>query len=248
MTARKGNAPRRKRSLGAAAIALSLSGSAAASLAGAGLAAAAGDAPQGVRYVCLIRHAIYDRVDSLDEKTANGLNSLGREQAALVAARLAALPVKADRFVSSDLLRALETSEAIGKAIGRTAERDSLLAECTSPSSRPGLDETSDPAELAACRAAMEAAWAKYFTPSPASDAHDVIVCHGNVIRWFVNRALGNDVRHWTSLDIGNASLTVISVRADGTTRLVMFSDVGHLPVAKQTWAGKGGGWGPAKP
>ena len=253
MTARKGTAPRRKPSFKAAALALSLSGSAAASLAAASLAgaslaeAAAGESPQGTRYVCLIRHAIYDRVDSLDEKTANGLNSLGREQAVLIAARLAALPVKADRFVSSDLLRALETAEAIGKAIGRTAERDTLLEECTSPSSRPGLDQQNDPADLAACQGAMEAAWAKYFVPSPSSDAHDILVCHGNVIRWFVNRALGNDVRHWTSLDIGNASLTVIAVRADGTARLVMFSDVGHLPVAKQTWAGKGAGWGSPK-
>ena len=248
MTVRKKPAPRRKRSLGAAALALSLSGSAAASLSGASPAeAAAADAPQGIRYVCLVRHALYDRVDSLDEKTANGLNELGRAQAKLVAARLAALPVKTDRFVSSDLLRALQTAEAIGRAIGRTAERDTLLEECTPPSSRPGLDAEHDPAELAACGAAMEAAWAKYFVPSPERDAHDLLVCHGNVIRWFVNRAIGNDVRHWTSLDIGNASITVIAVRPDGSTRLVMLSDVGHLPVAKQSWAGKGAGWGNPK-
>ena len=224
MTVRRKPAPRRKRSLGAAALALS-----------------------GIRYVCLVRHALYDRVDSLDEKTANGLNALGRTQAKLLAARLAALPVKMDRFVSSDLLRALQTAEAIGTAIGRTAEPDTLLEECTAPSSRPGLDAEHDPADLAACRATLEAAWAKYFVPSPVSDSHDLLVCHGNVIRWFVNRAIGNDVRHWTSLDIGNASLTVIAVRSDGSTRLVMFSDVGHLPVAKQTWAGKGAGWGSPK-
>ena len=248
MTARRNTKPRRKGSLEAAAIALSLSGSAGAALTGADLAeAASADAPRGIRYVCLVRHALYDRVDSLDEKTANGLNALGREQAALIAARLGALPTKPDRFVSSDYLRALETAEAIGNALGRTAELDTLLEECTPPSSRPGLDQESDPGELTACRAALEAAWAKYFVPSPAADVHDLLVCHGNVIRWFVSRALGNDVRHWTSLDIGNASLTVITVRPDGTTRLVMFSDVGHLPVAKQSWVGKGAGWAARK-
>jgi serine/threonine-protein phosphatase PGAM5 len=233
------------RSLRAAAAALS--GIAAAGLTAGGAADGADStgttSPGGIRYVYLVRHAMYDKVDLPDERTSNGLNALGREQAALIAARIAALPVTMNRFASSDFLRAWETAEIVGKAIGRVAERDSLIEECTSPSSRPGLDAQHDPAEMKACQASMEAAWAKYFVPSPAADAHD-LVCHGNVIRWFVNRALGNDVRHWTSLDIGNASLTVISVRPDGSTRLILFSDVGHIPVSKQTWAGLGAGWG----
>ena len=208
---------------------------------------AARSAPEGIRFVYLIRHGFYDRVDSLDDRTANGLSPLGREQARLLGARLAALPVKFGRFVSSDLHRAIETADEIGAIIGRTAERDSLLAECTAPSSRPGVNEANNPGDLAACQATMEAAWAKYFTPSPDGDAHDVLICHGNVIRWFVNRALGNDTRHWTSLDIGNASLTIVGVRPDGGTWLVIYSDVGHLPVAKQTWAGRGAGWGTLK-
>ena len=97
---------------------------------------------------------------------------------------------------------------------------------------------------MADCLSNLQAAWTKYFRASPERDAHDVLVCHGNVIRWFVNRALANDVRHWTSLDIGNASLTIVAVQPDGTTRVVLYSDVGHLPVAKQTWAGRGAGWG----
>ena len=44
--------------------------------------------------------------------------------------------------------------------------------------------------------------------------------------------------------------LTVIAVFPDGRTKLTMFSDVGHLPVEKQTWTGKGAGWTvpPARP
>jgi hypothetical protein len=44
-------------------------------------------------------------------------------------------------------------------------------------------------------------------------------------------------------MEIANASLTILAVRPDGTSRLVSFSDVGHLPVARQTWTGKGAGW-----
>jgi broad specificity phosphatase PhoE len=203
--------------------------------------------PQGIRFVYLIRHGHYDRVDSLDDRIANGLSERGHAQARLLGKRLAAVSVKPTRFVCSDLLRAIETADEIeGFLRMGKATRDTLLAECTSPSSRPGMNEEHDSAELAACQANMEAAWAKYFTPSPQADEHDILVCHGNVIRWFVNRAISNDTRHWTSLDIANASLTVIAVRPDGGTRLVLYSDVGHLPVAEQTWLGRGAGWGTA--
>ena len=212
----------------------------------AGPAGAAPAAPEHIRFVTLVRHGMYDHVDSLDDRVANGLNALGREQVRLLGKRLASLPEKPDRFVSSDLLRARETAEGLGEALSMHPDLDTLLAECTPPSSRPGFDAQHDPTEMALCQTNLEAAWAKYFRPSPERDAHDLLVCHGNVIRWFVSRALGNDVRHWTSLDIANASITVIAVRPDGTTRLVAYSDVGHLPLEKQTWAGRGAGWGSA--
>lgn len=204
-------------------------------------------APAGTRYVYLIRHGMYDRVDSLDDRVANGLNALGREQARLLGKRLANLPLKPSLLVSSDLTRARQTADEIGALLRMTPGRDTLIAECTPPSSRPGFDQQQDAAELALCSATLEAAWAKYMRPSPERDAYDILVCHGNVIRWFLNRGISNDVRHWTSLDIGNGSLTILAVRADGTTRLVMYSDVGHLPVEKQTWLGRGGGWGAVK-
>jgi hypothetical protein len=67
------------------------------------------------------------------------------------------------------------------------------------------------------------------------------------VTRWLVLKAMGADVRKWYGADIANASLTIIAVRPDSTTRLVTYSDTGHIPVDKQTWAGRGAGWG-AKP
>src|SRR5260370_1423431 len=83
-------------------------------------------------------------------------------------------------------------------------------------------------------------------TTPPDRDAYDVLVCHGNVIRWTLMRTVGADVKSWLNLDSGNGSLTIVAVRADGSTRLVMYSDVGHIPWEKQTWSGKGGGWVPA--
>jgi serine/threonine-protein phosphatase PGAM5 len=193
----------------------------------------------------LIRHGAYDRDTTVtDDRIGNGLNALGHEQAHLVGARIAQLPVKLHSLVSSDFTRARETADDIGALVGLAPVRDSVLHECTPTADRPDYMNNHSRDDVALCEANLEAAWAKYFTPTPDADRHDVLVCHGNVIRWLVARSLGQDATQWTHMDIANGSLTVIAVRADGGTRLVMFSDVGHLPVEKQTWSGVGGGWG----
>jgi serine/threonine-protein phosphatase PGAM5 len=194
--------------------------------------------------VYLIRHGMYDRDSLADDRVGNGLNALGREQARMVGARLAALPVKVHALVSSDFTRARETATIVGEALGMTPGVDSLLHECAPLSTRAELMRNHAPESLALCDSNLMAAWAKFMRPTPEADTHDVLVCHGNVIRWFVARALGTDTRQWANMDIANASISVLAVRPDGTTRLVMFSDVGHIPVEKQTWTGRGAGWG----
>jgi len=211
------------------------------------LAANAADAPRGtgIHYVYLIRHGIYDRDSTADEITGNGLNAMGHLQAQKAGQRLAGLPIHPASLVSSTLRRARETADDMGVAMKMTPVRDSLIAECTPTSERADVMKGEKPEDVAACDAQLAAAWAKYMTPTPEGDRHDVLVCHGNVIRWFVSHALGADPR-WLRMEIGNGSMTILSVRPDGTPRLVVFSDVAHLPVAEQTWSGKGAGWGSA--
>jgi serine/threonine-protein phosphatase PGAM5 len=202
------------------------------------------DRRQGVHYVYLIRHGMYDRDSTADDRVGNHLNALGREQARLVGERLARLPVQPASLVTSDFSRARETAEIIGGVLRMTAVIDTLIHECAPTSERTATASARTQASSAACDTSLAAAWAKYMQPSPASDTHDVLVCHGNVTRWWVTRALGADTRRWPMMDIANASLTIVAVRADGTTRLVMFSDVGHLSLDRQTWTGRGPGWG----
>ena len=206
----------------------------------------AAEAPRprpGTRYLYLIRHGAYDRVDSLDDRTANGLNTLGHVQARLLAERLRSLPIHPRVLVTSGLTRARETGDELASVLHLEAARDSLLEECSPPATTDSTATDADRAESAACSAQLEAAWARYVRPSPEADAHDLLVCHGNVIRWFLARALQADTKRWITMSIGNASLTILAVRPDGTVRLVMYSDVGHIPVEKQTWTGSGPGW-----
>jgi len=221
--------------------ALFLSASATALAQGSGPPAAA---PSGIHFVYLVRHGIYDRdTSATDDRVANGLNKLGHEQAALVGERLAKLPVKFDRLISSELLRAAQTADDMAKAMKLPPTRDATLNECTPTTSNTRIMASEKPQDVAECDSLRAVNWTRYFSPTPERDTYDVLVCHGNVIRWTWMRAMGADTKEWANLDCGNASITIISVRPNGSMRAVMYSDVGHIPVEKQTWSGRGGGW-----
>ena len=189
---------------------------------------------------------MYDRDEKVtDDRVGNGLNALGHEQARLLGARLLALPIKIHEIDACDFKRARETAEEIGAVIKLKPVLDPLLHECT-PSMEPDRDLASKH-DMEACNAQLAELWAKYAKPTPDRNVYDALVAHGNVIRWLTMRALQADPRRWIALDIANASLTVIAVKANGSATLVQYSDASHIPYALQTWSGAGPGWAPAK-
>jgi serine/threonine-protein phosphatase PGAM5 len=203
----------------------------------------------GIHYLYLIRHGFYDEGDPRDARVGKALDSLGRAQAKLTGERLAGLPITMDRLVSSTFTRAMETADIMGEALHMRAVRDSELCECSPPSYRQDYVAVRDSVARDSCQSRLIRAWARYVRPAGGrEDRHDVLVCHGNVIRWFVTRALGLPTTRWPDYDIGNCSITAIEVRADGSLRLAAFSDTGHLPTRLQTWTGRGAGWSPQPP
>jgi serine/threonine-protein phosphatase PGAM5 len=89
------------------------------------------------------------------------------------------------------------------------------------------------------CVENLEKAFKEYFVPSPDfNDRNDIIVCHGNVIRYFVTKVLNVDPMSWLQMSIGNCSLTIIRIKPDGSMKLVSFNDVGHIPPNMQTETG----------
>lgn len=202
------------------------------------LCAAAQAAEPATRTLYLVRHGFYDSIPGADSKVANALNAVGREQAAFVADRLAALPIKFARVTSSEFTRARETGDIIAARLGLPCARDPLLNECTPPGAGLADDEID-----ATASAQLEQAWQRFAQPASDAPASEILSCHGNVIRWFVCRALGVDTQRWTRMEIANCSLTLIQVRPDGSTRVQVFNDTAHIPLEKQTWSGKGPGW-----
>jgi serine/threonine-protein phosphatase PGAM5 len=92
------------------------------------------------------------------------------------------------------------------------------------------------PDEQAACAKRLDLVFAADFKPATTADRNDLIVAHGNVIRYLVTKALGVDTRAWLGFSVAHASLTVIRVRADGTMTVVTVGDVGHIPPNMQSW------------
>ncbi len=200
--------------------------------------AAPAPASAGVRTLVLVRHGNYDEDDPRDAKLGKGLRPLGVAQARLAGDRLRALPYRFDRITASPLTRARQTAELIVAelAAGELAI-DPDLAECTPPTRRADIMAEEKPEDLAGCTAQLERLAARLLAPSPAGDRRELVVAHGNVIRFLVTRALAVDSTAWLGMSIGHASLTVIRVDAQGAARVVAVGDVGHLPPAFQTGA-----------
>lgn len=191
-----------------------------------------------VRTVWLIRHGEYEHgVDTPDE---GGLVALGRQQARLLAARLDGYPVAFTSIQSSTMTRARETAEILAAHFpGLALEQFDDIRECTPTTRRQDVMDDLEAGEAEACEANLEAAWARIFRPiEGTSDEHDIVVCHGNVIRWFVTRVLEVDPHAWLGMSIANCSVTVMQVRADGRLKLVSFADSGHIPWSMTTYPG----------
>ncbi len=191
-----------------------------------------------VRTLWLIRHGEYEHgVDTPDE---GALVALGRQQARLLGARLDGLPVEFSSIQASTMTRARQTGELIAAhfpqlELGLFDD----LRECTPTTRRADVMADLKPGEAADCETALTAAWGRLFRPASGDrDEHDIVVCHGNVVRWFVTRALDVAPEAWLGMSIANCSLTVIQVRADGSCKLVSFADSGHVPWSMTTYPG----------
>jgi serine/threonine-protein phosphatase PGAM5 len=193
----------------------------------------AADTP-GVRTIILIRHGEYDADPSADPKLGPHISALGVAQAHLVGARLAAIPGGLQGLHVSPMQRARDTANTIAQALPAERHWEVIddLAECTPPARRAMEDS---PADMAACQAQLDRVFDKWFKPGEAGDRTDVFVCHGNVIRYLVTRAMGVDTKAWLQMSIGHASITRLRVKADGSMQVISVGDVGHLPPNMQS-------------
>lgn len=167
----------------------------------------------------LVRHGHY-------EPTPQGgqLTALGRRQARAAAKRLGIEPI--DALFCSSLSRARETAEIIASTcdVELASPRDYLVESW--PTGVPGYHVPL--AKRKAGKARIATLAKRHFIPSKRNH-HEVVVCHGNLIRAAVSAALDVPLTRWARMFIHHASISRIAILDDGRVALWCYNDTGHL-------------------
>jgi len=197
---------------------------------------------KGTRTLYLIRHGQYDHEDKRGPDIGKALIPLGIAQARLIANRLKSLPVTMNSLISSTMTRARQTAMIINKEFpDLELQQSRIIRECTPPTWREDIMDREDPENLEECIDQLETTFSEYFVPSPDNqDRNDIIICHGNVIRYLVTKVLKVDTMSWLQMTTGNCGLTVVQIKPDGSMKLVSFNDMGHIPPNLRTVTGSG--------
>lgn len=75
-------------------------------------------------------------------------------------------------------------------------------------------------------------------TGDEPQDEFEIIVCHGNVIRYFFCRALQLPPEAWLRMSTFNCSLTYFVIRPTGNVSCRMMGDIGHLKYDEVSFSG----------
>ncbi|GAB0098505.1 Serine/threonine-protein phosphatase Pgam5, mitochondrial [Sergentomyia squamirostris] len=189
--------------------------------------------PKAIRHLILVRHGQYNQQGDLDSK--HYLTEVGRKQAGFTGERLKSLKFNFDKMYKSTMLRAQETGSIISESLPKVpVESCSLIEEGApippEPSAGHWRPEFSN---FYQDGARIEAAFRKYFhraSPDQTKESFTLLVCHGNVIRYFVCRALQFPPEAWLRLCVNHASVTWITIGPTGRVTVRLLGDSGHIP------------------
>ena len=188
------------------------------------------------RTIVLLRHGQYAPDPAADKDLGPGLTPLGQAQARLTGARLAGLPFRFDTILASPMTRAQDTASIVAADLpGEKIETVPELAECTPPTPhiQPGTEGTAE--DMAACAARLDRIFDEHFKPALGRPRFELFVCHGNVTRYLLTKAMHIDTQAWLEMSLGHTSLSTVRVFADGTMQVIAAGDVGHLPPSMHT-------------
>ncbi|XP_063171478.1 serine/threonine-protein phosphatase PGAM5, mitochondrial isoform X2 [Candoia aspera] len=192
---------------------------------------------KATRHIFLIRHSQYN-LDGQQDKDRI-LTKLGREQAELTGKRLASLGLKFDKIVHSSMARATETTNIISKHLPGVAKLSTdLLREGAPIEPNPPSCHWKPEAVYYEDGARIEAAFRNYIHRADSKqeeDSYEIFVCHANVIRYIVCRALQFPPEGWLRISLNNGSITHLVIRPNGRVALRVLGDTGFMPPEKIT-------------
>lgn len=195
--------------------------------------------PKAVRHLFLIRHGQY--VTKQPDDYLSILTPLGEEQAYMTGRRLHELKIPFTRIVSSTMMRANQTAKIIQQFFPDVhLEYSDLLREGMPITPEPGRSSWRPEWKYLADGPRIEAAFHEYFHRAnidQKDDSFEILVCHGNVIRYFVCRALQFPPEGWMRMTLYHASITWITIKPNGKVSLKVVGDAGHIPANKLSFS-----------
>lgn len=185
------------------------------------------------RNIILIRHGQYN-LDGKDD-SERYLTTLGKQQAALTGKRLAELALPYSFVLHSDMKRAIETADIITENLPKVPvlPADGILREGAPIKPEPNVGSWKPEYYYEQDGARIEAAFRKHFhraPPEQTEDSYELVVCHANVIRYFLCRALQLPPEAWLRLSLKHASLTWVVIRPSGSVHTRCVGEAGHFP------------------
>jgi len=193
------------------------------------------------RHIFLIRHGQYN-LQGFDDNE-HILTELGRKQALVTGLRLKELNLKYNILLSSTMSRAMETADLVAQQLepGYRRDIDPMLREGAPIPPEPPISHWKPPAkQYLEDGSRIDAAFVKYFhraEPEQKLDSYEIIVCHANVIRYFVCKALQYPPEGWLRISLAHGSITYLMIRPSGRVVLKYMGNCGHLPVDLVTYS-----------
>ena len=145
-------------------------------------------------------------------------------------------------MIRSSMARALETSDIIHSELAETAppvSTSDLLREGAPIPPEPRLRHWQPgPRRFYEDGPRIEAAFRRFVhraAPDQETDSYEIVVCHANVIRYFVCRALQLPPEAWLRFSLRHASLTWLTVLPNGRVKLDFMGDAGFMPPEAMT-------------
>ncbi|KAM8960727.1 serine/threonine-protein phosphatase PGAM5, mitochondrial-like [Pelodytes ibericus] len=187
---------------------------------------------KATRIVFLVRHGHYHKAGHTESE--KGLTAKGRAQAMLTGQRLKGLGYKYNTLIHSSMTRAKETADLISQQL-----HDPSVIKCSCDLLREGQPIQPDPPKddrnpdvYKKDGPRIEKAFRKYFhrADPEETESYEIIVCHDNVIRYFVCRALQLPPEAWLRMSLYHGSITKLVIHHNGDVTLEMVGDVGFMP------------------
>ncbi|KAH8266811.1 hypothetical protein KR026_003934 [Drosophila bipectinata] len=192
--------------------------------------------PKKARHIILVRHGEY--LDVGESDATHHLTERGRKQAKYTGQRLSELGIQWDKVIASTMVRAQETADIILNEIKFDKEK---VVNCVYlregapiPPQPPVGHWKPEASQFYRDGARIEAAFRRYFHrayPDQDKESYTLIVGHGNVIRYFVCRALQFPPEGWLRISINHASITWLTISPSGNVSIKYLGDTGFMPV-----------------